>query len=73
MNLIMNTSSLFIDKLVNLDRQYCIFVLLLVLAWGGNVRSTDGIGLQKRGSHLTAKCANTLVLIDSTTQLCANQ
>ena len=37
------------------------------------LRSTDEIGLQKGGSHLTAKCATGLVLAGSTIRLCSTQ
>ena len=40
-------------------------ILLAYIAWGATLRSTFGIGLQKGGSHLTDKCATTLVLAGS--------
>ena len=50
-----------IDKLVNLDRLQNTFTRLRSLE--ETVRSKDVIGVQKGGSHLTAKCATTLVLV----------
>ena len=43
------------------------------VAWGETVRSTNGIVVQKGGSHITTKCVTTLVLVGSTIQLCSNQ